>query len=191
VGDFAKFGENWVIPLAKGAKLHGTFRQILSPHEIRGYATFAKSVAKTNSSVLFFAELPAEKFAAGAWPVTVTCYSLIRACQVGHSDPAAPMLLVCCQGWGWDQPQAPMAAKAGGLLWLSLYRQISTGWETLVAHNRCFTVLDLVAKSVAKHNWPIGFCRQISPRFQNLKQNTAQHTSLMSVLATSVSCNPP
>jgi hypothetical protein len=36
-GEFAKFGDFLVIPLANWAKLHGSFRQILSPNEIKEY----------------------------------------------------------------------------------------------------------------------------------------------------------
>jgi hypothetical protein len=41
-----RFRQNVGIRLAKGAKLHGTLRQIVSLNEIQGYGTFAKSVAK-------------------------------------------------------------------------------------------------------------------------------------------------
>jgi hypothetical protein len=37
--------------LAMRAKLNGTFRQIPSPSEIRGYATVAKSVAKNKNVI--------------------------------------------------------------------------------------------------------------------------------------------
>jgi hypothetical protein len=73
----------------------------------------------------------------------------------------------------WQQKQVLCCA-------LSLYRQISTRLEAVVAKDRCFTVLGLVAKhlgweglvakSVAKINWPVGFCRQLSPKVQSIKK---------------------
>ena len=89
------------------------------------------------------------------------------------------MPLVYRQRWGvgtnnrhqWQQKVVVCCA-------LSLYRQVSTGWEALVAKTGVSLYLPLspnflgvgglVAKAVAKHNGLIGG-RQLSPRVQNKK----------------------
>jgi hypothetical protein len=98
----------------------------------------------------------------GAWPVAVTCCSLTKACEVGHPNPDAPMLLVWCQGWGGDQPQAPTSAESGALL---CFVPVSPSFNTVggpCRQKKCFAVVGLVAKQMRVG----GPCRQICSQTQ-------------------------
>jgi hypothetical protein len=119
---------------------------------------------------------------AGAWPAIVACYRLTNPSEVGRSTPGAPMLLVGCHVWGGDQPQAPMAAKAGGLLGIvpASPNFIMVGGpcrQKQVFY--CTVASGLVTKQLgvggpcrqicSQNNWHMGFCRQLLPRVQKLK----------------------
>jgi hypothetical protein len=66
------------------------------------------------------------------------------------------------------------------------------GGKALVAKNRLFTVLGVIAKDievggpfakpVAKKNCNVGFCRQASPRVQNIKKHWVRATPSVCVL---------
>jgi hypothetical protein len=108
--------------LANWAKLHGSFRRILSPNEIKEYPVFAKPVAKKNQAVAVIRQTP---FQTRSNPADDKSGFANRGVGIVQQDRHRP------QRYKRQQQQAYYCTVSPYLI----------GGKALVAKNRFFTVL--------------------------------------------------